>query len=79
LPVMVRDTLLPMGVTWWPGFVIVTGVAVVQLTGLDPVRPALSVAVTLLVVVPGVEGVPVTAPVLGLIDKPAGKPVADQV
>ena len=29
--------------------------------------------------VPAVVGVPVTAPVAGLIDRPAGRPVADQV
>jgi hypothetical protein len=43
------------------------------------VAPVLSVAVTVTVDVPTAVGVPEITPVFGLIDKPAGTPLADHV
>ena len=45
----------------------------------EPVAPVVSRAVTVELNVPAVVGVPLIRPVEALIDRPAGRPVADQV
>jgi len=59
--------------------VTVTALVMIQATLVDPANEAPSVAVTVTEEVPGVVGVPVTAPVEVLIASPAGRPAADQV
>ncbi len=48
----------------------------VQLNEAEPVAFVVSLAVTVTVDVPAVVGVPVIRPVVALIDRPAGRPVA---
>ena len=59
--------------------VTVTALVMIQARLVDPANEAPSVAVTVTEEVPGVVGVPVTAPVEVLIASPAGRPAADQV
>ena len=53
--------------------------AIDQENVVEPVEPAPSVAVVVTDDVPPTVGVPVIAPVDGLIESPEGSPVADQV
>jgi hypothetical protein len=76
-PTVNDGTAEPDTFAWLPGLVTVTVLVMVQLNVADPVWPAESVAVTVTEVVPAVVGVPVTAPVAELIERPAGRPVAD--
>ena len=69
----------PDGSDWSPGLVTVTALVTVQVNETEPEYPAPSVAVAVTESVPAVVGVPVTAPVDGSMDSPAGRPVADQV
>jgi len=55
----------------------VTELVMVQVNVAEPTAPALSVAVTVTEQAHAVVGVPVTDPVEVLIDRPAGRPVAD--
>ena len=48
----------------------------VQVNDVDPLAPVVSVTVTVTVDVPAVVGVPLIRPVEGLMDSPAGRPVA---
>ena len=48
----------------------------VQVNEADPVAPVLSLALTVVVEVPAVVGVPVISPD-ELMDRPAGRPVAE--
>ena len=67
------------GEDWLPGevTVIVVGPVMVQLNGAAPVAEVASVTVTVTEFVPTAVGVPVIDPVLALMLRPAGKPVAE--
>src|ERR1700677_1080574 len=49
---------------------------IVQVKEADPVAPVVSLAVTVTLFAAAVVGVPVISPVVELIDRPAGSPVA---
>ena len=77
---MVRAVMaLPDWLDWAPGLVTAMELVMVQVKLAEALKPALSVAVMVTLEVPAVVGVPVMAPVAGSIDRPAGRPVADQV
>ena len=50
---------------------------IVQVNDADPDAPVVSVAVTVTEDVPAVVGVPLIRPVEELIDRPAGRPLAE--
>ena len=62
---------------WGPGLVTDKVLVTVQAKVACPLKPALSVAVTVTEQDPAVVGVPVMEPVDELIESPAGRPVAD--
>ena len=49
----------------------------VHVNDVDPVAPVVSLAKTVTLLVPAAVGVPEIRPVLELIDRPAGRPVAE--
>jgi len=59
--------------------VTLTVLVMVQANEVDAANPAPSVSVTVTEDVPGVVGVPLIVPVEELMDRPAGRPTADQV
>ncbi|MGB7097369.1 MAG: hypothetical protein WBD95_01185 [Xanthobacteraceae bacterium] len=61
-----------------PGLVTETVLEIVQVNEADPVKPALSVALTVTEHEHAVVGVPVMAPLVALTDRPAGRPLAVQ-
>ena len=72
-------TGVPVTLDWVPGEATVTELTTDQVNDHCPAKPALSVAVSMTVEVPPVEGVPVMVPLDELIVTPAGSPTADQV
>jgi hypothetical protein len=68
---------VPLTLERVPGLVTVTTVVMVQVNVAEPELPALSVAVTVVEHPQAVVGVPVITPDVALIDRPAGRPVAD--
>jgi hypothetical protein len=64
---------------WAPGFVTEIVLVTVHANDVEPENPAPSVAVTVTDDAPAVVGVPLIVPVVALIDRPAGRPVAAQV
>ena len=69
----------PVTEDWSTIGLTLTVLVVVHVKLAEEAKPAPSVAVMVTEALPGVVGVPVTAPVAALIDRPAGRPVADQV
>src|SRR6185437_3046458 len=70
----------PELVTFWPGLEQPPPVVLmVQLKVVEPLLVPLSCAVTVELKVPAADGVPEIRPVEELIDRPVGRPVADQV
>src|SRR5580704_2278643 len=67
---------VPETLDWLPGLVTETVLVTVQVNEVEPAKPALSVALTVGVYVPGVVGVPVMVPVELAIESPVGRPVA---
>jgi hypothetical protein len=68
---------VPETFAWLPGLVTETVLEIVHENDAVPVKPALSVALTVTEQVQAVVGVPVMAPDDELMDSPAGRPVAD--
>jgi len=68
---------VPETLAWAPGLVTDTELVTFQVKVVEPGVPALSVAVRVTEHAHAVVGVPVITPVVGLIDRPAGRPVAD--
>src|SRR5580700_4498925 len=75
-----RLAAVPTVPVWLPGLVTVTVLPVaeliVQVKDADPEAPVVSLAVTVTLLLPAVVGVPEISPVVELIDRPAGRPVA---
>ena len=80
----------PAAVTGWvtaaptvllrvPGFVTAGAAATSQVNAVVPAMRTASVAVTVTVAVPAVVAVPEMTPVVGLMDSPAGRPMAAHV
>jgi hypothetical protein len=70
---------VPVSPDWFPGLVTETVEETDQANDAEPLNPAPSVAVTVTDDTPGVVGVPEMVPIDELIERPAGRPVADQV
>ena len=73
------DTAVPDTPTWAPGLVTATVLLSVQVNVAVPLKPALSLAVTVTLNEPAVVGEPLIAPEAEAMDTPAGRPVADQL
>ena len=69
----------PVTSPWLPGLATDTVLATVQVKVADPEAPVESVAVSVTEQVHGAVGVPLIVPVDELIERPAGRPVADHV
>jgi len=72
-------TAEPVRLDWFPGLVTLMVEEMPQVNEVDPVKPAVSVAVMVTEKTPAVVGVPVTDPVEELIERPAGRPEVVQV
>ena len=70
---------VPVTPLWLPGLVMEMVEVIVQENEIVPLKPAPSVAVTVTEETPEVEGVPVIDPVVALMLRPVGRPVAVQV
>ena len=73
------EVAVPVRVARLAWAVTTTELLMVQVKAADPEWPVLSRATSTTAEEPGVVGVPLTTPVVALIDKPAGRPVADHV
>ena len=71
-----EEMAVPDRLDWLPGLATDTVLVTVQVKEAWPVKPALSVAVTVTEETPAVVGVPVILPVPELIESPAGSPLA---
>jgi hypothetical protein len=76
---MVDETATPVVVFWLPGSATTTAAVTLHVTEMLPVTFFESFAVTVATDAPAAEGAPEIAPVLALMDTPAGRPVADQL
>ena len=74
-----KEAAVPVRVARLAWAVTTTELLMVQVKAADPEWPVLSRATRTTAEEPGVVGVPLTTPVVALIDKPAGRPVADHV
>src|ERR1035441_4476046 len=70
---------VPDGLAWWPGLVTDTEPVTVQVKLATPMTPEASVALRVTRKSPDVVGMPVMMPVPASIDRPSGRPGADQV
>lgn len=70
---------VPVTPLWLPGLVMATVELMDHEKVVPPLKPAPSVAVTVTVNTPEVDGVPVIDPVVELMLRPVGRPVAVQV